>query len=195
MWIAVHNQQYELSRLLLEHGADPNGMVESSGTPMDQARRDPRLLSLLRAHGVAPQRLLVELTETSAVADLHDAQRFIEALRQAGCRVSLDDFGTGFSSFAYLKYLHVDSVKIDGIFIRSLPSDYENQLFVKAIVSVARGLHKTTIAEGVEDDETLTMLRAFGVDCVQGYLFERPHAGHAPLRTSTRIRAQFARSA
>jgi EAL domain-containing protein (putative c-di-GMP-specific phosphodiesterase class I) len=89
----------------------------------------------------------------------------------------------------------VDSVKIDGIFIRSLPSDYENQLFVKAIVSVARGLHKTTIAEGVEDDDTLAMLKAFGVDCVQGYLFERPHAEHALLRTATRIRTQFARLA
>ena len=69
------------------------------------------------------------------------------------------------------------------------------QLFVKAIVSVARGLHKTTIAEGVEDDETLAMLKAFGVDCAQGYLFERPHAEHALLRTSSRIRTQFARSA
>ena len=137
----------------------------------------------------------MELTETSAVADLHDAQRFIETLRQTGCRVSLDDFGTGFSSFAYLKYMQVDSVKIDGLFIRSLPSDYENQLFVRAIVSVARGLHKTTIAECVEDEETLTMLNAFGVDYVQGYFFERPHAEHLLLRTATRIRRQFSHRA
>jgi len=185
----------ESIKMLGEVATIPGLAVNISGRSFGESRLPEYIAEQLRVHRVEPQRLLVELTETSAVADLHDAQRFIEALRHAGCRVSLDDFGTGFSSFAYLKYLHVDSVKIDGIFIRSLPSDYENQLFVKAIVSVARGLHKTTIAEGVEDDETLAMLKAFGVDCAQGYLFERPHAEHALLRTSSRIRTQFARSA
>ena len=103
--------------------------------------------------------------------------------------MSLDDFGTGFSSFAYLKYLQVDSVKIDGLFIRNLPSDYDNQLFVKAIVSVARGLRRSTIAECVEDEETLEMLKAFGVDCVQGYFFEKPRSDHPLLVTSSRVRA------
>jgi EAL domain-containing protein (putative c-di-GMP-specific phosphodiesterase class I) len=124
------------------------------------------------------------------VSDLHDAQRFIEALRHTGCGVCLDDFGTGFSSFAYLKYLQVDAVKIDGLFIRNLPNDYDNQLFVRAIVSVARGLHKTTIAECVEDEETIIMLRDFGVDCVQGYFLERPRADH-PLLVSLRSRSNL----
>jgi EAL domain-containing protein (putative c-di-GMP-specific phosphodiesterase class I) len=92
--------------------------------------------------------------------------------------VCLDDFGTGFSSFAYLKHLQADAVKIDGLFIRNLPKDYDNQLFVKAIVSVAKGLQKATIAECVEDEETLDMLRSFGVDSVQGYHFEKPQDGH-----------------
>jgi EAL domain-containing protein (putative c-di-GMP-specific phosphodiesterase class I) len=108
------------------------------------------------------------------VSDLHDAQRFIEALRQTGCMVCLDDFGTGFSSFAYLKHLQADSVKIDGLFIRNLPQEHDNQLFVKAIVSVAKGLHKTTIAECVEDENTRVMLKDFGVDFVQGYHLEKP---------------------
>ena len=125
----------------------------------------------------------MELTETSAVSDLHDAQRFIEALRQTGCIVCLDDFGTGFSSFAYLKHLQADAVKIDGLFIRNLPQDYDNQLFVKAIVSVAKGLHKVTIAECVEDEETLEMLRGFGVDSVQGYHFEKPQDDHPMMMT------------
>jgi diguanylate cyclase (GGDEF)-like protein/PAS domain S-box-containing protein len=185
----------ESIRMLGEVPAIPALAVNISGRSFGEPRLPQYIAEQLRHYGVAPRRLLVELTETSAVADLHDAQRFIEALRQAGCRVSLDDFGTGFSSFAYLKYLQVDSVKIDGLFIRNLPSDYENQLFVKAIVSVARGLHKTTIAECVEDDETLGMLKAFGVDYVQGYYFERPHADHDLLKTASRIRAQFERSA
>ena len=186
---------HEAINMLGEVATIPALAVNISGRSFGEPRLPQYIADELRSHDVAPHRLLVELTETSAVADLHDAQRFIETLRQTGCRVSLDDFGTGFSSFAYLKYLQVDSVKIDGLFIRSLPSDYENQLFVRAIVSVARGLHKTTIAECVEDEETLTMLNAFGVDYVQGYFFERPHAEHLLLRTATRIRRQFSHRA
>ena len=124
---------------------------------------------------------MVELTETSAVSDLHDAQRFIEALRQTGCRVCLDDFGTGFSSFAYLKHLKADILKIDGLFIRDLPNDHDNQVFVKSIVDVARGMNKITVAEFVEDAETLAMLKVFGVDMVQGYHLDMPRANHPAL--------------
>jgi len=136
----------------------------------------------------------VELTETAAVSDLHDARRFIEALQTLGCGVSLDDFGTGFSSFAYLKHLQVDSIKIDGLFIRDLAQDHENQLFVRAIVAVARGLHKTTIAECVENEATLKILASLGVDYVQGFHLDMPHAdsaerGVAPVVTGARKRA------
>jgi EAL domain-containing protein (putative c-di-GMP-specific phosphodiesterase class I) len=119
---------------------------------------------------------MVEITETSAVTDLHNAQRFIKALHQTGCEVCLDDFGSGFSSFAYLKHLEVDIVKIDGLFIRNLPNDQDNQVFVKAIIDVARGMRKTTVAEAVEDLKTLEMLKGFGVDMVQGYYLEMPHS-------------------
>jgi FOG: EAL domain len=83
-------------------------------------------------------------------------------------------------------------VKIDGLFIRNLPHDYDNQLFVKAIVAVARGLHKTTIAECVEDETTLEMLKTFDVDCVQGYFLERPRDDHPLLVASRRARAKTA---
>lgn len=178
----------ESIQMLAEVPAIPGLAVNISGRSFGEPTLPQYIAEELRQRNVSPQRLLVELTETSAVSDLHDAQRFIEALRQTGCGVSLDDFGTGFSSFAYLKYLQVDSVKIDGLFIRNLPSDYDNQLFVKAIVSVARGLRRTTIAECVEDEETLEMLKAFGVDCVQGYFFEKPRSDHPLLVTSTRSR-------
>ena len=152
--------------------------VNISGRSFDDPALPQYIAQQLKACGVAPERLQVELTETSAVSDLHDAQRFIEALRHTGCGVCLDDFGTGFSSFAYLKHLQADAVKIDGLFIRNLPHDSDNQLFVKAIVSIAKGLHKITIAECVEDEATLEMLRTFEVDLVQGYHLERPRADH-----------------
>lgn len=120
----------------------------------------------------------MELTETAAVSDLHDAQRFIEALHQTGCKVCLDDFGAGFSSFSYLKHLRADILKIDGVFIRDLPNDSDSQLFVKAIVDVVRGLGKITVAEFVEDAETLEMLKKFGVHMVQGYHLDMPRADH-----------------
>ena len=176
----------ESIRMLAESDSIPALAVNISGRSFDEPSLPQYIAEQLKRSAVAPRRLLVELTETSAVSDLHDAQRFIEALRQTGCIVCLDDFGTGFSSFAYLKHLQADAVKIDGLFIRNLPHDQDNQLFVKAIVSVAKGLHKATIAECVEDEETLEMLRSFGVDSVQGYHLEKPHGAYpmmVPMQT------------
>lgn len=181
----------ESIQMLAEVKSIPGLAVNISGRSFDEPTLPQYIAEQLNQHGVSPKRLLVELTETSAVSDLHDAQRFIEALHQTGCRVCLDDFGTGFSSFAYLKHLQADSVKIDGLFIRNLPRDFDNQLFVKAIVAVARGLHKTTIAECVEDEETLEMLRDFEVDYVQGYYLERPRIDNPLLITASRIRTNI----
>ena len=155
--------------------------VNISGRSFDEPTLPRYIAEQLAAQAVQPSRLMVELTETSAVSDLHDAQRFIEALRQTGCRVCLDDFGTGFSSFAYLKHLKADILKIDGLFIRDLPNDHDNQVFVKSIVDVARGMNKITVAEFVEDAETLAMLKVFGVDMVQGYHLDMPRANHPAL--------------
>jgi len=165
-----------IQKLALEP-AIPALAVNVSGRSLDDATLPAFIASELVRQGVSAERLLVELTETAAVSDLHDARQFIEALQATGCGISLDDFGTGFSSFAYLKHLNVDSIKIDGIFIRDLPEDRENQLFVQAIVTVARGLHKTTIAECVEDEATLQILTTLGVDYVQGFHLEIPHTG------------------
>jgi diguanylate cyclase (GGDEF)-like protein/PAS domain S-box-containing protein len=153
-----------------------------SGRSIGEPTLPQHIVDTLRAADVSPQRLIVELTETSAVSDLHDAQRFIQSLRESGVRLCLDDFGSGFSSFAYLKHLDVDMLKIDGQFIRDLAEDRDNQIFVRAIVDVARGLNKTTVAECVEDAPTLTMLCKFGVDLAQGYHLEEPTGRHAALK-------------
>ncbi len=155
--------------------------VNISGRSFDDPSLPQYIAELLHAHGVAPRRLMVELTETSAVTDLADAQRFIEALHTTGCQICLDDFGSGFSSFAYLKHLPVDTVKIDGMFIRNLPADRDNHVFVKAIADVARGMGRTTVAEFVEDAKTLELLKGFGVDLVQGYYLDTPRADHPGL--------------
>lgn len=160
----------------------PSLAVNISGRSFDEPGLPQYIADQLMHFKVAPHRLHVELTETAAVSDLHDAQRFIEALHHTGCMVCLDDFGAGFSSFAYLKHLRADTLKIDGMFIRDLPNDRDNQVFVKAMVDVARGLHKKTIAEFVESAETLAMLQDFGVDMVQGYYLDMPMADHPRIK-------------
>ncbi|HEB95131.1 MAG TPA: EAL domain-containing protein [Sedimenticola thiotaurini] len=139
---------------------------------------DPELLPLLRTllqeSGVDPARLLVEITETAALADIQSAERLMGTIRQLGCRTALDDFGVGFSSFFYLKELPVDVVKIDGSFIRHLAHSSDDRIFVKAMAEVARGLGKKTVAEFVEDETTLRMLGELQVDFAQGYFVGRP---------------------
>ena len=155
--------------------------VNISGRSFDDPALPQYISEQLNLLAVDPARLMVELTETAAVSDLHDAQRFIESLHQTGCQVCLDDFGSGFSSFAYLKHLKADILKIDGLFIRDLANDHDNQIFVKSIVDVARGMRKRTVAEFVEDADTLDMLRVFGIDLVQGYYLDMPQEQHPAL--------------
>jgi diguanylate cyclase (GGDEF)-like protein len=152
--------------------------VNVSGRSIEDPTLAYFIVKELEQQNVEPWRLLVELTETAAVADLHDAQNFIDVLSRIGCRVCLDDFGVGFSSFGYLKHLKVDTVKIDGLFIRDLTQDKDNQTFVKAIINVAKNMDKETIAEFVENEETLLMLNSFGIDLVQGYYLSKPVAYH-----------------
>jgi diguanylate cyclase (GGDEF)-like protein/PAS domain S-box-containing protein len=173
---------HETLRRLGENPAIPSIALNLSGRSLSEPGLPQYIGDELRQAGVNPSRLIVEITETAAVSDLHDAQHMIEALRQLGCGVCLDDFGVGFASFAYLKHLHVDTIKIDGIFIRDLPNDSDNQVFVQAMVSVALGLGKSVVAEYVEDGPTLALLRQFGVDLVQGYFLDRPIPDHPALQ-------------
>jgi EAL domain-containing protein (putative c-di-GMP-specific phosphodiesterase class I) len=121
--------------------------------------------------------LVFELTETAAIVNLAHATAFAEGLAASGFRLALDDFGAGFGSFYYLKHLPCAYLKIDGDFIKNLPSSHVDQVFVRAIVELAKGLDKKTIAEFVEDEATLQLLRELGVDYAQGYHVGRP----APL--------------
>jgi EAL domain-containing protein (putative c-di-GMP-specific phosphodiesterase class I) len=124
--------------------------------------------------GVPPQKLCFEITQTAAIANLTDASRFIRALEQRGCRFALDDFGSGLSSFAYLKNLPVDFLKIGGGFVKGILENPMDLAMVNSISDIARVMGKQTIAEFVESDGILEKLREVGVDYAQGYAVGEP---------------------
>jgi len=138
-----------------------------------KAFSDPELVTMMKREmgvwSIDPSNLILEVTETAAITNIYQAEKFVAALKQMGCRIGLDDFGVGFASFYHLKHLPVDYLKIDGSFIRDLPRDPVDQQLVAAMVAVARGLGKETIAEFVSDAETVHLLRGYGVDYVQGF--------------------------
>jgi diguanylate cyclase (GGDEF)-like protein/PAS domain S-box-containing protein len=127
--------------------------------------------------GISGEVICFEVTETAAIANLSQAMRFISVLKGIGCRFSLDDFGSGMSSFAYLKNLQVDSVKIDGAFVRDMVADAVDYAMVEAINRIGQVMGIQTVAEFVENDAILKKLEILGVDYAQGYGIHKP----APL--------------
>ena len=130
-------------------------------------------------------KLCFEITETTAITNLHEATDFIAAMHARGIRFALDDFGSGAASFGYLKSLAVDVLKIDGQFIRDLASDAVDQATVRCIREIASAVGKSTVAEFVETAETAQMLREMGIDYAQGYLYHRPEPLHLLLPRPT----------
>lgn len=148
--------------------------VNMSATTVGQEGIVERIGERLAAAGADPSRLVLELTETALIRDADVAQRFAEAATELGCRIALDDFGTGFGGFTYLKRMRVDQLKIDVDFVRDLTESEASRHLVEAIVALAKAFDLDTVAEGVEDSATLALLREYGVDHVQGYLFAKP---------------------
>jgi diguanylate cyclase (GGDEF)-like protein/PAS domain S-box-containing protein len=124
--------------------------------------------------GASPEHIIFEITETAAIGEIGRAKKFISALKEFGCKFSLDDFGVGFTSFVYLKELKVDYIKIDGYFIKNLDKNPEDQIFVKAIAGVAKGLGIKTVAEFVETKEAFDLLKSYDIDYLQGYFIGKP---------------------
>lgn len=128
------------------------------------------LASLLRANTGVAERLIVEITETAAIQDIDDARGFVTRVRDLGCRIALDDFGAGHTSFRNLRKLGVDIVKIDGGFVQNIVRSSDDRAFVQALVELARRLGLKTVAEWVQDEAAATMLRDWGCDYLQGAL-------------------------
>jgi EAL domain-containing protein (putative c-di-GMP-specific phosphodiesterase class I) len=128
----------------------------------------------LERTGADPGCLTFEVTETAAVSNIHRAREFAERLRGIGCRFALDDFGAGFGSFYYLKHLPFDYLKIDGEFVAGCLSNRTDQLVIRAVVDIAQGLGKETVAEFASDPELVRFLETQGVDYAQGFEVGRP---------------------
>jgi len=124
--------------------------------------------------GIQASRLTFEITETVAIGNIDAALRFTDALRALGCRLALDDFGAGFASFYYLKHVPFDDVKIDGEFVRDCVTNERDRAIIRAMVDVARSLGRRTVAECIEDEATLEIVAAHGIDLAQGFYLGAP---------------------
>ncbi len=149
----------------------------------------------VRASGIDPHTLCIEITETAAIANFAQASVFIAELKALGCRFALDDFGSGLSSFGYLKNLPVDFLKLDGAFVRDITTDKVDRAMVGAIHDVGRALGIPTIAEWVESDEIRDEVRRMGIDYAQGYGIERPRpvvalVGDAAIRATAAAKVE-----
>ena len=148
--------------------------INLSGSSVGDRRFAEFLKAAVARSPLPPGTINFEITETSVIRNIAEANELIASLRQMGCQFALDDFGSGLSSFTYLKNLPVDIVKIDGSFIRDLMKDETDRIFVKSIVDIAHTLNIKVVAEFVENEETLQVVRELGADYYQGFMTGRP---------------------
>jgi diguanylate cyclase (GGDEF)-like protein/PAS domain S-box-containing protein len=150
--------------------------INLSGTSFEHSDFTEFTLNTLNKCGIPAHKICFEITETAAISNLTDAHNFMSTLRQAGSTFALDDFGSGLSSFAYLKQLPVEYLKIDGAFVKNMANDSADQAMVKAITDIGQTLGKIMVAEFVEDQQTLDLLKKIGVQYAQGYHLHRPES-------------------
>ncbi|HJW85513.1 MAG TPA: EAL domain-containing protein [Candidatus Brocadiaceae bacterium] len=154
--------------------ADKHLEINLSGRSFADEGLLPFIKEALLTSAIDPRKLVFEITETSVITNIREAQHFISTLESMGCHFALDDFGKGFSSFEYLKCLPVEFLKIDGSFISNLAHDMVDRQLVKAMVVMAHELGKQVTAEFVSDEKTLQLLKEYGVDYAQGYHIGKP---------------------
>jgi diguanylate cyclase (GGDEF)-like protein len=168
----------DIDRLVLAKAIELAGRSQPIAVNVSGASLcDPRLIEDVRAaiaDGLNPAWLDFEITETAAISNMKHARTFAQTVTAMGCGLGLDDFGTGFSSFSYLKELPIQHLKIDIEFIRELPRSPTDQRLVQALVQFAKAFGQETVAEGIEDSETLALVRAYEVDYAQGFHIGEP---------------------
>jgi EAL domain-containing protein (putative c-di-GMP-specific phosphodiesterase class I) len=140
------------------------------------------LLGQIMKSGLSPSRLEFEITETAVMSDLATASTLIKTLRSSGCKIALDDFGSGYSSFGYLDELPLDKVKIDRSFIRKVPHSNTSREIVAGIIGLCRKLDLRCVLEGVETEDEMALLAELKPDLIQGYLYGRPMSGEDAMR-------------
>lgn len=177
----------ELAVRELEVSRDISLAINISGlTATDQAWLRT-LTALFKGRPEIAHRLIIEITETTALYDIEESARFVSAVRDLGCRVAVDDFGAGFTSFRQLRALSADIVKLDGSFVRNLAENVDNQLFIRNMLGVAEAFNLETVAEGVETRDEAAFLVGEGVRYLQGYHFGRPELDRPWLKDAPRL--------
>ncbi|NTV95468.1 MAG: EAL domain-containing protein [Thiobacillus sp.] len=155
-------------------GLDRHLSVNVSARQIPHGLPPAILAETMEHHGVDPANLALEITEGVLLADLDKALSWIAAVRETGCRIYLDDFGTGYSSLSYLKRFPIDTLKVDKSFVRDMSEDSSDRALVEAVVAMARSLNMSVVAEGVETEGQLALLREMNCHYAQGYHFSRP---------------------
>ncbi len=168
----------EIDRWAIRHGIElarrAPVAINLSAASISRAGLVDKVERRLRETGVDPGRVTFEITETAAAEDIDHAAELIERLAALGCAIALDDFGTGFGTFTYLSRLAVSELKIDREFVSQVTGSTTDKRVVGSMIAVARNFGMRTVAEGIEDRQTLEVLTAMGVDLAQGYLLGRP---------------------
>jgi EAL domain-containing protein (putative c-di-GMP-specific phosphodiesterase class I) len=175
-------------------GLPMNVSVNISARDLMDLQLPDRFAGLLKAHGCAAQWITFEITESAILDDPGNAIENLTRLHALGCRLAIDDYGTGYSSLAYLRRLPVDELKIDKSFVMNLARDASDTMIVRSTIELAHNMGLTVVAEGVDDEGALERLRTLGCDMVQGFLLSRPLtadevaarlAGHVGARVAT----------
>jgi diguanylate cyclase (GGDEF)-like protein len=187
---SIDNRVRDLAIRQLELHPEVSLAINISGLTATERSWFRGLVSRIKGRRDIARRLIVEITETAALQDIDETSRFVSTLRALGCKVALDDFGSGFTTFHHLKALTVDVVKIDGSFIRNITTDTENQIFIHNLLALGRALGVSTVGECVETAADAEYLRSIGVDLLQGYYFGRPEVdGHLQENAATAVAA------
>ncbi len=172
-WVIKRSLQW-LSAEIRHHQSGITMAINLSGQSLTVHGFLSNVVDLIHDSGVPPEQICFEITETAAIANFDIALKFIHLLRGMGCQFALDDFGSGMSSFAYLKQLPVDYLKIDGSYVRDLLHDPVDRAMVEAVNQIGHSMGIKTIAEYVEDKAILGVLASIGVDFAQGYAIDKP---------------------
>lgn len=170
----VISKAFEALSVVNLRGLNVGFSINLSGHAFSDTQLVAHIRRTLEQHPLNPHNVIFEIAETATITDFSLANSVILQIKELGCRFALDNFGIGFSSFYYLKHLPVDFIKINGAFIRNLANNVDDQTLVRAIARTAEGFGKETIAESVETEAALDLLKEFGVDYAQGYYISKP---------------------
>lgn len=172
-WVIKDSMRY-LAELVHRNNIISDISVNVSALQFNDPSLESRILNLSKLYDLDPARIKIEITESSIMANFDDAQKKIQALKAKGFKLSIDDFGTGQASLAYLKDYPVDEIKIDMVFIRNFVTQKVDYEIVKHIIELAHTLNMITVAEGVEEEQQVELLENLGCDVMQGYFFSKP---------------------